>query len=158
MPIKKDKACRWRCVVKRCNEINLSCIRRQEHKMISSELSHHQRLCFLENVHVTNSRKRYNKQTFRQLNYTVLSFSLHDEETAYQVLQLLWITAPGWCTFPPCMQGHISMGTHWPRWSCISPDGHWQPGTQVLRPVPVIASSQFNPSEHESPQARPHSW
>lgn len=30
------------CEVKRCNEINLSCIREQEHRVISSELLHHQ--------------------------------------------------------------------------------------------------------------------
>lgn len=50
------------------------------------------------------------------------------------------------------------IGTHWPWWSCTSPCGHWQPGTHVLRPIPSPASSQFQPSEQEPPQARPHSW
>lgn len=41
-PTESDDHCAH--VVKRRNEINLSCIREQEHRVISSELSHHQGL------------------------------------------------------------------------------------------------------------------
>lgn len=81
-------------------------------------------------------------------------------QRAYQVLQLFWITVPGWYILSSFTHGHIEMGTHWLQWSCTSPGGHWQPGTHILRPIPPL-SSQLQPccrSEQEPPHARPHSW
>ena len=80
--------------------------------------------------------------------------------STYHVLQLFWMTAPGWYVLSSCTHGHMAMGTHWLWWSCASPGGHWQPGTHILRPPPP-QSSQLQlcrRSEHEAPHARPHSW
>lgn len=92
-----------------------------------------------------------------------ISASWSSYPTTYQVLQLFWTTAPGEYVLSPCTQGHIAMGTHWPWSSCTSPDGHWQPGTHILKPVPppTPPSSQFQPwrrSEHAPLHAWPHSW
>lgn len=78
--------------------------------------------------------------------------------STYQVLQLFCIIAPGRCVLSPCTQGHMVMGTHWPWWSCISPGGHWQPGTHILRLISPPLASQLQLSEQQPPQARPHSW